>query len=72
MNTWISIVCIFGQCVDWGGDDIPEDFPITAGIDIEIPADARFLFVAPVDGFRRYIDNTGMGFGVRVEVNPSP
>jgi hypothetical protein len=72
VDTWPSIFCFFGQCSDLGGDDIQTDFPITNGISVTVPPDARFLFVAPIDGLRLYSDNTGMGFGVRVEVNPSP
>lgn len=71
INTWLSIVCLFGTCTDYGGDDVFYDFPIAGGIDLVIPAGANFLFVAPIDGFRFYQDNSGMGFGVELEVNPS-
>ena len=68
--TWPSIACMFGECVDLGGDDIPEDFLINPSLDIVVPAGAEYLIVAPIDGFRNWQDNTGMGFGVSVEVNP--
>jgi len=70
LNSWWSIVCFLGNCADWGGDEIPEDFPIYGTTTISVPAGAAYLFVAPVDGLRRYADNTGMGLGVSVEVNP--
>jgi len=71
INTWLSILCIFGTCTDHGGDDVFYDFPIAGGIDVVVPAEANFLFVAPIDGFRFYQDNSGMGFGVELHVNPS-
>jgi hypothetical protein len=70
IHTWISIVCVWGICSDWGGDDIPQDFRIDPTRDIVVPAGAQYLVVAPIDGFRNWKDNTGMGFGVSVEVNP--
>jgi hypothetical protein len=70
VNTWPSIFCIFGQCADLGGDDIPEDFLISPQLDIVVPAEAEYLITAPIDPWRIYGDNTGMGFGVSVEVNP--
>jgi hypothetical protein len=70
IHTWISIVCVWGICADWGGDDIPEDFRIDPTRDIVVPGGAQYLVVAPIDGFRNWQDNTGMGFGVSVEVNP--
>jgi hypothetical protein len=71
INTWLSIWCWFGQCYDAGGDDIAHDFPISpGGLDITVPSGAHFLVVAPIDGFRHYKDNTGMGFGVQVEILP--
>ncbi len=68
--TWVSIVCIFGQCADFGGDDIPEDFRINPVIDIAVPEGAEYLVVAPIDFWRNWQDNSGFGFGVTVEVNP--
>jgi len=68
VNTWISIVCFFGICDDWGGDDIPQDFPIP--VTVTVPAGAKHLIVAPIDFWRHYRDNTGMGFGVEIAVNP--
>ena len=70
VNTWVSIVCIWGQCADLGGDDIPEDFRIDPTRDIEVPEGAEYLVVAPIDIWRNWQDNTGFGFGVTVEVNP--
>ena len=68
--TWISIVCIWGQCADLGGDDIPEDFRIDPTRDITVPPGAEYLVVAPIDVWRNWQDNSGFGFGVTVEVNP--
>jgi hypothetical protein len=68
--TWVSIVCLFGECTDLGGDDIPEDFLINPMRDIAVPEGAEYLVVAPIDGLRNWQDNTGFGFGVSVEVNP--
>jgi len=68
--TWVSIVCIFGQCADLGGDDIPEDFRIDPTRDIVVPPGAEYLVVAPIDTWRNWQDNSGFGFGVTVEVNP--
>jgi hypothetical protein len=70
VNTWVSIFCIFGQCADLGGDDIPEDFLINPQMDIVVPPGAEYLITAPIDPWRLYGDNSGMGFGVSVEVNP--
>jgi len=68
--TWVSIVCIWRQCADLGGDDIPEDFRIDPTRDIVVPAGAEYLVVAPIDTWRNWQDNSGFGFGVTVEVNP--
>ena len=41
------------------------------GVGIELAVrDRQLVVVAPIDGFRNWKDNTGMGFGVSVEVNP--
>jgi hypothetical protein len=68
--TWVSIVCIFGKCIDLGGDDIPEDFRIDPAIDIAVPEGAEYLVVAPIDALRNWQDNSGFGFGLTVEVDP--
>lgn len=70
IHTWPSIFCLFGECTDLGGDDIPEDFPINPAVNVVVPAGAEHLVVAVIDGFRIWGDNTGMGFGVKVAVNP--
>jgi len=71
INTWVSITCVFGTCTDHGGDDVYYDFPFAGGRDVVVPAGANYLFVAPIDGLRLYQDNSGMGFGVKVEVIPA-
>ncbi len=71
MNTWLSIFCAFSTCNDFGGDDIPQDFQINPERTVRVPPGARYLVVAPVDGWRSYHENTGLGFGLTVEVNPS-
>ena len=70
VDTWPSIFCFLGECSDLGGDDIPHDFRIDPVVDITVPAGAQYLFVAPIDDFRIWSDNTGMGFGMTVAVNP--
>lgn len=70
VNTWPSIVCIFWYCKDLGGDDIAQDFPVDPSRTLVVPNGAQYLVVAPIDSWRTWADNTGMGFGVRVEVNP--
>ncbi len=70
LNTWVSITCSFGICTDHGGDDVPYDFPIDPSIDITVPAGASHLITAPVDGWRVWRDNIGLGFGISVVVNP--
>lgn len=71
INTWPSIICIFGVCDDLGGDDVYYDFPFHQGLNVTVPAGANFLFVAPIEGFRNYQDNAGMGFGVEIDVIPA-
>ncbi len=66
--TWPSIVCFFGICEDKGGDDILQDFRVDPQLTITVPAGAQYLVVAPIDGLRFYADNTGLGFGVRIDV----
>jgi len=70
VDTWPSIVCFFWLCTDLGGDDIAQDFRIDPARTIQVPAGAQYLVVAPIDTARKWEDNTGMGFGVRVEVDP--
>jgi len=70
LNTWPSIVCVFGVCKDFGGDDIAQDFPIDPSRTLHVPSGSNYLIVAPVDSVRIYADNTGMGFGVNITVNP--
>ncbi len=66
--TWPSIVCFFGICEDRGGDDILQDFRVDPQVTITVPPGANYLVVAPIDGLRLYGDNTGLGFGVQIDV----
>lgn len=68
INTWPSIVCFLGVCEDKGGDDILQDFRIDPTLTITVPAGAHYLVVAPVAPWRIYGDNTGLGFGVQIDV----
>ncbi|MGH0034034.1 MAG: hypothetical protein ACQGVK_03315 [Myxococcota bacterium] len=70
LDTWVSIVCRWGICTDHGGDDVPYDFPIDPQRTITVPTGAQYLIVAPVDGWRAWRDNLGLGFGLSVEVSP--
>ncbi len=70
LATWPSITCTWGICTDHGGDEVPYDFPIDPQRTITVPSGASHLIVAPVDGWRVWQDNVGLGFGVSVEVNP--
>jgi len=68
VNTWPSIVCFLGICQDKGGDDILQDFRVDPQVTVTVPAGAQYLVVAPIDDARFYGDNTGLGFGVRIDV----
>jgi hypothetical protein len=70
-HTWPSIFCFLGACTDLGGDDIGEDFRINPVRTVVVPAFAKYLVVAPIDFWRNYGDNSGLGFGMTVEVNPT-
>ena len=70
LNTWLSLFCIFGTCEDLGGDDTFHDFAIDPLRIVVVPPFAKYLVVAPVDTWRNYSDNSGLGFGVTVEVIP--
>lgn len=62
--------CIGLICLPFPSTDIPEDFRIDPQVDVVVPAGAQYLIMAPVDGGLKYDDNSGLGFGVDIEVNP--
>ena len=57
-------------CWPSASTDIPEDFRVDPGVDVVVPSGAEYLIVAPVDTALKFDDNTGLGFGVDIEVNP--
>jgi hypothetical protein len=70
--TWVLL-----WCVPQPATNIAEDFGVTPEVDVVIPAGAQYLFLAPTDpGIGRplvpllYKDNSGLGFGVTIEVIP--
>ena len=64
--------CILLLCFPIPATDIPEDFRIDPEVEVVVPSGAEYLIVAPVDGDLEFEDNTGLGFGVDIEVNPGP
>jgi hypothetical protein len=62
--------CIGLICLPIPDTDIPEDFRIDPQVDVVVPAGAEYLIMAPMDRDLEYEDNTGLGFGVEIEVNP--
>jgi hypothetical protein len=50
--------------------DIPQDFAIANSPTVTIPAGAAFLIIAPVPPSHVWNDNSGVGFGVSLTVNP--
>jgi hypothetical protein len=52
--------------------DVPQDFRIGPSLDVVVPAGAAFLIVAPLPPSYVWNDNSGLGLGVSVTVNPSP
>lgn len=57
-------------CWPSASTDIPEDFRIDPEVDVVVPAGAGYLIMAPIDTQLEFEDNTGLGFGVDIEVNP--
>ncbi len=51
--------------------DITQDFRIDPQVSIVVPPGAQYLFVAPLAPSQEWGNNSGFGFGVNVEVNPS-
>jgi hypothetical protein len=62
--------CILILCWPTPATDIPEDFRIDPEVDVVVPDGAEYLIVAPIDRHLDYEDNSGLGFGVDIEVNP--
>lgn len=62
--------CILLLCFPTPSTDIAEDFRIDPEVDVVVPSGAEYLIVAPVDKDLEFDDNTGLGFGVDIEVNP--
>jgi hypothetical protein len=50
--------------------DIPEDFNIDPEVDVVVPEGAEYLIVAPIVADLHWKDNSGLAFGVDIEVNP--
>ncbi|HTO06390.1 MAG TPA: hypothetical protein VMR86_04970 [Myxococcota bacterium] len=50
--------------------DIPQDFAVTSGATLTVPAGAQYLIVAPIPDSLTWGDNSGFGLGVDLTVNP--
>lgn len=50
--------------------DISQDFAVTNGATVTVPAGANFLILGTVPNAMTWGDNSGFGFGVNVTVNP--
>jgi hypothetical protein len=50
--------------------DIAQDFAVTSGPTVTIPAGAQYLIVAPIPDSLSWTDNSGFGLGVALTVNP--
>jgi len=50
--------------------DIAQDFAVTNGATLTVPAGAQYLFVAPLSDAGIWGDNSGFGLGVSLEANP--
>jgi hypothetical protein len=66
----------YWQCLIWPlclplATDIPQDFRIDPSVTVTIPSGAAFLIVAPLPPSYLWNDDSGFGFGVSVEVNPT-
>jgi hypothetical protein len=62
--------CIFVFCFPVPATDIPEDFGIDPEVDVVVPEGAEYLIVAPIVADLHWMDNSGLAFGVDIEVNP--
>ncbi|MFI5315560.1 MAG: hypothetical protein ACHQ6T_07655 [Myxococcota bacterium] len=50
--------------------DITQDFAVTSGAMVKVPAGAQYLIVAPIPDSLTWGDNSGFGLGVAITVNP--
>jgi hypothetical protein len=62
--------CFLIFCLAVPVTDIPEDFGIDPQVDVVVPDGAEYLIVAPVVPELHWKDNSGLSFGVEIEVNP--
>jgi len=62
--------CIFFFCLPLPATDIPQDFGIDPEVDVVVPEGAEYLIVAPIVADLHWMDNSGLAFGVDIEVNP--
>jgi hypothetical protein len=70
--TWPTQWCGWWGCIPLnGGNDIPQDFRIDPARHIVVPAGANYLVVAPIDDWKWWKDNGGLGFGLTVGVTPA-
>jgi len=70
LQTWPTQLCGWLGCLHlFGGNDIAEDFRIDPARDIVVPPGAHFLVVAPIDDWKTWGDNSGLGFGLTIAVN---
>ncbi len=62
--------CFLFICIPYPSTDIPEDFRIDPEVDVVVPEGAEYLIVAPIVPELHWKDNSGLSFGVDIEVNP--
>jgi hypothetical protein len=71
INTGSFLSCFLIFC-SVQSSDIAQDFRVDPGASVVVPAGAKYLFVAPLPGSRKWADNSGFGFGVDVDPGPYP
>jgi hypothetical protein len=71
INTGGFTTCFLIFC-SFNPSDIPQDFRVDPGLSVVVPAGAKYLFVAPLPGSRKWGDNSGFGFGVDADPGPYP
>jgi hypothetical protein len=70
VNTGTFLKCLIFPLCTVVDTDIPQDFAVTNGATVTIPAGAQYLVVAPIPDSHVSGDNSGFGLGVALTVNP--
>lgn len=71
INTGGFTTCFLIFC-NFNSSDITQDFRVDPGVAVVVPAGAKYLFVAPLPGSRKWDDNSGFGFGIDADPGPYP